>query len=88
MTGHEYHHPWSSHFPFDYVFPIFTVSVSSCPPFALQTLPPGVVSATVGPLSLLDGFGGFDDPGREVGPGLLRGGECGWTVFWPGFSTY
>lgn len=34
---------------------------------------PGVVSPAVGRLSVQNGFGGFDDSGREVGAGLLRG---------------
>lgn len=50
---------------------------------------PGVVSPAVGRLSVQNGFGGFDDSGREVGAGLLGGtGDCGWSVFWPDFSAH
>lgn len=89
MTWHEVYHPISSHFHFDYAFPIFTVSpgflfLSSV---CLAKASPGVVSAAVGTLSLWNGCGGFDDSGREVVAGLLLGGGGG-TVFWPGFSAY
>lgn len=48
--------------------------------FALETLPPGVVSTAVGRFQLPseNGFGGFDDSGREVGPGPLR--DWGWVA--------
>lgn len=65
----------SSRFRFGYVFPMLTASLgflflsSVCHAKAS----PGVVSPAVGRLSVQNGFGGFDDSGREVGAGLLRG---------------